>query len=742
MKIVRRQGQNRSSWKWSLARTRLVFPVLVGVALVLDGLVVAVPAGADPDVLNPVAGNDTSGVPTSGQLGSGQSIGYPNDLAVDAQGNVYFADIYDYQIDVVNASTGLLTVLAGTGTEGIPTSGEPAAGQAIGDPYALTVDSQGNIYFVDDTNDTIDEISAPTINGLGVVTSGGELTVLATSSQGVDLPFDIAVDSSGNVFFANGNYSIAEISHATGLTTFVAGTGSEGTPTTGSSGYSQSIGNPFHLAVDSLGNLYFGDTTNDEVDELSAPVLNSSGDVTGGDVLNVLAGSGSEGTPTTGSSGVGQSIGQPLSVTVDSSGKVYFVDGNNFEVDELSAGSYTDGVLTGGDVLNILAGDGFVFVVTSGEVGFGQSAGEPLSVAVDSLGNVYFSDGYDDEVDQLSTGSYTDGVLTGGDVLTILAESGYPQDTRVGDNVPPAVTNLAVTGSGLLYVADESNDNNTYYVESFPLTAPPAPIAFDTVTYSAGAGTGTVPTQDPVVDLGTFTVASGGSLSNPGYSFAGWSDGTTTYQPGATYTVGSAPVTLTAVWKAVSLVPVTYANGGGTGTLPTQGAVQAGTTITVASGAGLSDPGYTFAGWSDGTTTYQPGDAYTVGGSPVTFTAQWKSSSSSSSGSSTSHLSDTVYFALDSSTLTPADRASLSAFAVKVKNANVSSLDVVGYTDPTGTEPLNHVLSIQRARSIAAALTKDLNKLGVTSVSIHASGAGVSHTYTNAALDRRGTVTS
>jgi uncharacterized repeat protein (TIGR02543 family) len=196
------------------------------------------------------------------------------------------------------------------------------------------------------------------------------------------------------------------------------------------------------------------------------------------------------------------------------------------------------------------------------------------------------------------------------------------------------------------------------------------------------------------------------------------------------------------VWKAVSLVPVTYANGGGTGTLPTQGAVQAGTTITVASGAGLSDPGYTFAGWSDGTTTYQPGDAYTVGGSPVTFTAQWKSSSSSSSGSSTSHLSDTVYFALDSSTLTPADRASLSAFAVKVKNANVSSLDVVGYTDPTGTEPLNHVLSIQRARSIAAALTKDLNKLGVTSVSIHASGAGVSHTYTNAALDRRGTVTS
>ena len=331
-------------------------------------------------------------------------------------------------------------------------------------------------------------------------------------------------------------------------------------------------------------------------------------------------------------------------------------------------------MLNGGDVLNILAGDGSPFPPTSGDVGYGNAAGVPSSVAVDTSGNVYFTDAYNEEVDQLSAGSYADGVLTGGDVLTILAESGYPQDTRVGDNTPPAVTNLAVTGSGLLYVADESHDSITYYVESLPAIAPPVTTAFDTVTYSAGTGTGTVPTQNPVVDLGSFTVASGGSLSNPGYSFAGWSDGTTTYQPGSTYTVGSTPVTLTAVWKAVSLVPVTYANGGGTGTLPTQGAVQAGTTITVASGAGLSDPGYTFAGWSDGTTTYQPGDSYTVGGSPVTFTAQWKASSSSSSGSSTSHLSDTVYFALNSSTLTPADLASLRPLAVKVKNSSVSHL--------------------------------------------------------------------
>ena len=336
----------------------------------------------------------------------------------------------------------------------------------------------------------------------------------------------------------------------------------------------------------------------------------------------------------------------------------------------------------------------------------------------------------------LSPGTYTDGVLEGGDIVTILAQTGFP--LPIAD--APSVNDLAVNAGGEVYMTDYSLINDSTYVER--LGPEVAPVAFDTVTYSAGAGTGTVPTQNPVVDFGSFTVASGGSLSNPGYSFAGWSDGTTTYQPGSTYTVGSTPVTLTAVWKAVSLVPVTYANGGGTGTLPTQGAVQAGTTITVASGAGLSDPGYTFAGWSDGTTTYQPGDSYTVGGSPVTFTAQWKASSSSSSGSSTSHLSDTVYFALNSSTLTPADLASLRSLAAKVKSSGVTTLTVTGYTDPSGTEPQNHLLSLQRARSAAAALTKDLHNLGVTSVSIHTSGAGVSHTYANVALNRRATINS
>ena len=119
MKVVIPQGKNRASLPCSLASSRVVFPVLVGVALVVDSLVIVGPAGAQPDAETPVAGNGTSGLPTSGQSGSSQSIAYPTDLQVDAQGNVYFVDPYNYEVDVVSGSTGLLTVLAGNGIAGI-----------------------------------------------------------------------------------------------------------------------------------------------------------------------------------------------------------------------------------------------------------------------------------------------------------------------------------------------------------------------------------------------------------------------------------------------------------------------------------------------------------------------------------------------------------------------------------------------------------------------------------------------
>lgn len=72
------------------------------------------------------------------------------------------------------------------------------------------------------------------------------------------------------------------------------------------------------------------------------------------------------------------------------------------------------------------------------------------------------------------------------------------------------------------------------------------------VTYVAGGGTGTVPTQDDVARAGSFPIAAGTGLEKTSFTFGGWSDGSTTYAAGATYSNISTDVTLTAIWNAVS----------------------------------------------------------------------------------------------------------------------------------------------------------------------------------------------
>ena len=67
---------------------------------------------------------------------------------------------------------------------------------------------------------------------------------------------------------------------------------------------------------------------------------------------------------------------------------------------------------------------------------------------------------------------------------------------------------------------------------------------------------------------------------------------------------------------------VTYANGGGTGTAPTQADVAEGVGFTVAANT-FTRAGYTFTGWNDGTTNYAAGSTYTMGTSNVTLTALW-----------------------------------------------------------------------------------------------------------------------
>ena len=117
-----------------------------------------------------------------------------------------------------------------------------------------------------------------------------------------------------------------------------------------------------------------------------------------------------------------------------------------------------------------------------------------------------------------------------------------------------------------------------------------------TVTYAAGdaSATGDAPTQADLANGETFTVAAN-TFVVAGKDFVKWNDGSADYAPGATYTVGTANVTLTAQWKAASAkYTVHYMDADGTTPLGDDELVEVGQKPV---GISATKPLYTFASW-------------------------------------------------------------------------------------------------------------------------------------------------
>ena len=173
-----------------------------------------------------------------------------------------------------------------------------------------------------------------------------------------------------------------------------------------------------------------------------------------------------------------------------------------------------------------------------------------------------------------------------------------------------------------LYAA---NDVYNVGTQNVSLTARWVQTVVRNISYQINGGLGTPPSQTPVASGTRFVVATSFGFSKLGSSLAGWTDGFSTYLPGAQYTVGSANVTLTAVWVPAVARTVTYSLGGGTGNVPTQNPVVEGVSfkLPVANNFNIAKVGFKFGGWSNGTATYAAGSNYRMGATDVVLTAIW-----------------------------------------------------------------------------------------------------------------------
>ena len=247
-------------------------------------------------------------------------------MAVDSSGNLYIADTQNHRIRKVDNS-GNITTFAGTGESGCCVDGGPATSARMTWPQGLAVDGSGNLYIADAkvtaaygawihrelsrqlqqgltgpkaSRWTVRETSTlPRRNGHRIrrVDAMGTITTIAgTGARGfsgdgglatgamLDSPWDVAVDTSGNLYIADyGNRRVRRVD-TSGTITTVAGIGyaidSGGT----GPAIEAVLTRPGGVAVDSSGNLYIADYGNHRIKQ-----VDSSG------TLTTIAGTGMRG---------------------------------------------------------------------------------------------------------------------------------------------------------------------------------------------------------------------------------------------------------------------------------------------------------------------------------------------------------------------------------------------------------------------------------------------------------------
>jgi hypothetical protein len=274
-------------------------------------------------LITPVAGNGTAGYTGDGALAVNAQLNYPSAVALDSAGNLYIADATNNAIRLVTASTGVITTFAGTGLPGYSGDSGLATAAELYDPTGVALDSLGNLYIADSGNSAIRVVTASTgviatIAGTGAYSDSGD-GGLATSA-GIQQPIGVAFDSTGNLFIAEENGRIRKVTASTGVIATVAGDGDPGYSGDGGQAINAEISEP-SLALDPAGNLYISNWPA-AVREVSA--------TTG--AITTIAGNGLWGFIGDGGSAPVAELAGPAGIALDAAGNLYIADSNNYRV--------------------------------------------------------------------------------------------------------------------------------------------------------------------------------------------------------------------------------------------------------------------------------------------------------------------------------------------------------------------------------------------------------------------------
>src|SRR5439155_1734201 len=344
-------------------------------------------------------------------------LSLPYGVALDAAGNLFSADWDNARIRRVDAGTGTITTVAGTGTYGFSGDGGPATAAELGAPTGVALDAAGNLFIADWGNARIRRVDAATatittVAGTGThgfSGDGGPATVAE-----LYLPSGVVLDGAGNLFIADlGNARIRRVDAATATITTVAGNGTVGFGGDGGPATAAELWAPNGVALDAAGDLFIADVGNARirrVDAATATITTVAG--------NGTVGFGGDGGPATAAELMG-----PSGVALDGAGNLFIADRGNVRIRRVDAGTGT---------ITTVAGDGTVRTVGDGGPATPAQLNGPHGSALDGAGNLFIADWGQGLIRRVDAGTGT---------ITTVTQGSRP-------------AGVAVDGAGNLFIAE------------------------------------------------------------------------------------------------------------------------------------------------------------------------------------------------------------------------------------------------------------------------------------------------
>jgi hypothetical protein len=452
-------------------------------------------------IITTIAGSGMQGYEGDGGPATEAKLYRPLSVAVDVSGNLYIADDGNNCIRKVEKN-GIITTIAGNGTEGYGGDNGPATLAQLRYPSGVATDVFGNLYIADRGNNRVrgvKDIFVPEDTFNIIVTAAGN-GIMGYSGDGgpsteaqLSRPTGVAVDASNNLYIADYlNHRVRKVD-ANGMITLIAGNGTGGYSGDGRLATEAELYYPSGVAVDALGNLYIADNYNScirKVDrngiittvagngdwgyrgdggpatqaQLNSPTglvvdvwdnlyIADQGNhcirrVDRNGIITTIAGNGTRGYAGDGGPAVQAELWYPSDIATDALHNFYIVDWGNGRIRKVDA----NGIIT------TVAGNGISGYGGNGVAATQTSLDGPNGVAVDHLGNLYIADTRNHLIRKVNQ----DGIITTIVGCLYMTRSGYGNYWGDGGPAIRAALNypidVAVNPLGELYIADRWND--------------------------------------------------------------------------------------------------------------------------------------------------------------------------------------------------------------------------------------------------------------------------------------------